>query len=75
MPSGHREGSKMTTNVEIKHLSTKQVLYQQTQSLILNCLSNKEKKNNVKSLSAQYHTASRLLMQAGNYLASEGQHQ
>ena len=54
----------MTTNVEIKHLSAKQVLYQQTQSLILNCFSIKGKKS-VKSLSVRYRTANRLLTQAG----------
>lgn len=47
MPSGHGEGSKLTTNVEIKHMSTMQVLYQ-SQKLILNFLFNN--KINAKSL-------------------------
>lgn len=42
----------MTTNVEIKHLSTKQVFYQQSQSLVLNCLPIKENKKKKKMLRA-----------------------
>lgn len=71
MPSGHGEGSNLTTNVEIKQMSTMQVLYQ-TRKLILNFLFNN--KINAKSLLVQCHTATKVLTHAGKYLKPAGEH-